>query len=121
MIINDGRNLPNDENADGNKEINAPRKNNESERLPSENEYSDKLLSESNLKNGHDECVEEERDQVSRLKVKIDGLEKITEKNQSRLRYLLADFDNYRKQVEKQMEARMEVIHVPACSGTHQD
>jgi molecular chaperone GrpE len=108
--MNDGRNLPNDENADGNKEINAARKNNESERLPSENEYSDKLLSESNSKNGHDECVEEERDQVSRLKVKIDELEKITEKNQSRLRYLLADFDNYRKQVEKQMEARMEVV-----------
>jgi molecular chaperone GrpE len=110
MIMNDESNLPNDENIDGNKEVNAAGKSNENDSLPSENEYGDKLLSESNSEDGNDECVEEDRDQVSRLKEKIDELEKITEKNQSRLRYLLADFDNYRKQVEKQMEARLEVV-----------
>jgi molecular chaperone GrpE len=110
MIMDDESTLPNDETTDDNKEVNAAGKSNESNSLSSENDYSDKLLSESNSEDGNDECVEEDRDQVSRLKEKIDELEKITEKNQSRLRYLLADFDNYRKQVEKQMEARMEVV-----------
>ena len=110
MIMKDGRNLPNDENVDGNNEVNAAGQNNENGSLPSENEYSDNLTSESSPNEGLGECVEEERDQVSRLKEKIDELKQITEKNQSRLRYLLADFDNYRKQVEKQMEARMEVV-----------
>jgi molecular chaperone GrpE len=110
MIMDDESTLPNDEDTDDNKEVNAAGKSNESNSLSSENDYSDKLLSESNSEDGNDECVEEDRDQVSRLKEKIDELEKITEKNQSRLRYLLADFDNYRKQVEKQMEARMEVV-----------
>jgi molecular chaperone GrpE len=110
MIMGDESNLPNDETIDGNKEVNAAGKSNESNSLPSENEHSDKLLSDPNSEDGNDECVEEDLDQVSRLKEKIDELEKITEKNQSRLRYLLADFDNYRKQVEKQMEARMEVV-----------
>jgi molecular chaperone GrpE len=110
MIRDDESNLPNDENIDGNKEVNAAENSNESDSLPSENEYSDKLLPESNSEDGNDECVEEDRGQISRLKEKISELEKISEKNQSRLRYLLADFDNYRKQVEKQMEARMEVV-----------
>jgi molecular chaperone GrpE len=110
MIMNDGRNLPNDENVDGNNEVNVSGQNNENGSLPSENKGSDNITSESSSKDGLDECGEEERDQVSRLKEKIDELKQITEKNQSKLRYLLADFDNYRKQVEKQMEARMEVV-----------
>ena len=32
----------------------------------------------------------------------------VSEKNLSKLRYLMADFDNYRKQMQKQVEAKIE-------------
>jgi molecular chaperone GrpE len=110
MIMKDGRNLPDEVNDDGNNEVITTGQDNENGRLPSENEYSDNLTSESSSKDGLVEYVEEERDQISKLKEEIDELKQISEKNESKLRYLLADFDNYRKQVEKQMEARIEVV-----------
>jgi molecular chaperone GrpE len=110
MIMKDGRNLPDEVNDDGNNEVITTGQDNENGRSPSENEYSDNLTSESSSKDGLVEYVEEERDQISKLKEEIDELKQISEKNESKLRYLLADFDNYRKQVEKQMEARIEVV-----------
>jgi molecular chaperone GrpE len=110
MIMKDERNLPDEVNDDGNNEVITTGQDNENGRLPSENEYSDNLTSESSSKDGLVEYVEEERDQISKLKEEIDELKQISEKNESKLRYLLADFDNYRKQVEKQMEARIEVV-----------
>jgi molecular chaperone GrpE len=110
MIMKDGRNLPDEVNDDGNNEVITTGQDNENGRLPSENEYSDNLTSESSSKDGLVEYVEEELDQISKLKEEIDELKQISEKNESKLRYLLADFDNYRKQVEKQMEARIEVV-----------
>jgi molecular chaperone GrpE len=110
MIMKDERNLPDEVNDDGNNEVITTGQDNENGRLPSENEYSDNLTSESSSKDGLVEYVEEERDQISKLKEEIDELKQISEKNESKLRYLLADFDNYRKQVEKQMEARVEVV-----------
>jgi molecular chaperone GrpE len=110
MIMKDERNLPDEVNDDGNNEVITTGQDNENGRLPSENEYSDNLTSESSSKDGLVEYVEEELDQISKLKEEIDELKQISEKNESKLRYLLADFDNYRKQVEKQMEARVEVV-----------
>jgi molecular chaperone GrpE len=110
MIMKDGRNLPDEVNDDGNNEVITTGQDNENGRSPCENEYSDNLTSESSSKDGLVEYVEEERDQISKLKEEIDELKQISEKNESKLRYLLADFDNYRKQVEKQMEARIEVV-----------
>jgi molecular chaperone GrpE len=110
MIMKDGRNLPDEVNDDGNNEVTTTGQDNENGRLPSENEFSDNLTSESSSNDGLVEYVKEERDQISKLKEEIDELKQISEKNESKLRYLLADFDNYRKQVEKQMEARIEVV-----------
>ena len=107
--MKDGRNLPDDVDVDAN-EANTTGQDNGNDSLHPENEYSDNLCSESSSKDDVVEYVEEKRDQVSNLKEEINELKQISEKNQSKLRYLLADFDNYRKQVEKQMEARIEVV-----------
>jgi len=46
--------------------------------------------------------------EVEFLKEELAKEEELSERNLSKLRYLMADFDNYRKQIEKQMEAKIE-------------
>lgn len=40
--------------------------------------------------------------------MELEKEKEVSEKNLSKLRYLMADFDNYRKQIEKQMESRIQ-------------
>ena len=46
--------------------------------------------------------------EIEFLKVELEKEKEVSEKNLSKLRYLMADFDNYRKQIEKQMESRIQ-------------
>jgi len=53
----------------------------------------------------HDSSHESEHDV---LREEISRLKQTSESNLTKLRYLLADYDNYRKQIEKQMQAKVE-------------
>jgi molecular chaperone GrpE len=109
MIMKNERDLPEDENMDANNDQNTADQETENHDLFSENKH-DNLSSTHNSKDNLGEFVDEEQSQISRLNDKIKELKQNSEKSQTRLRYLLADFDNYRKQAEKQMEARIEVV-----------
>ncbi|MGA7142105.1 MAG: nucleotide exchange factor GrpE, partial [Nitrososphaeraceae archaeon] len=61
-----------------------------------ENDESDKI-------NSHDNFQESEV-----LREEISILKQTSESNLTKLRYLLADYDNYRKQIEKQMQGKVE-------------
>jgi molecular chaperone GrpE len=63
-----------------------------------ENEESDKI---NNHDNSQESGPEDLREELSRLK-------QTSESNVTKLRYLLADYDNYRKQIEKQMQGKVE-------------
>ncbi|HEY7226701.1 MAG TPA: nucleotide exchange factor GrpE [Nitrososphaeraceae archaeon] len=45
--------------------------------------------------------------EIEFLKEELENEKEVSEKNLSKLRYLMADFDNYRKQIEKQVESRI--------------
>ena len=62
------------------------------------NEESDKTNTHDNSQESGPEVLREE---ISRLK-------QTSESNLTKLRYLLADYDNYRKQIEKQMQGKVE-------------
>ena len=62
------------------------------------NEESDKINTHDNSQESGPEVLREE---ISRLK-------QTSESNLTKLRYLLADYDNYRKQIEKQMQGKVE-------------
>ncbi len=49
-----------------------------------------------------------EQEDMDSLKKEIVTLKNVSENNLEKLRYLLADYDNYRKQMEKQMEGKIE-------------
>jgi len=53
----------------------------------------------------HDNSHESEPDV---LREEISRLKQTSESNLTKLRYLLADYDNYRKQIEKQMQGKVE-------------
>jgi len=63
-----------------------------------ENDESDKI---NNHDNSQESGTEVLREEISRLK-------QTSESNITKLRYLLADYDNYRKQIEKQMQGKVE-------------
>ena len=63
-----------------------------------ENEESDKINSHGNSQESGPEDLREE---ISKLK-------QTSESNVTKLRYLLADYDNYRKQIERQMQGKVE-------------
>jgi molecular chaperone GrpE len=46
--------------------------------------------------------------EIEFLEGELEKEKEVSEKNLSKLRYLMADFDNYRKQIEKQMESRIQ-------------
>jgi molecular chaperone GrpE len=104
-----GENFPNEENGKCRNDAKAVGGDDE-------NEDNEKLCSELNAGKDVDEHAEAEEDEVSKLKEEIIRLNKTSENNLSKLRYLLADFDNYRKQVEKQMEAKIEVVRAELLS-----
>jgi molecular chaperone GrpE len=63
-----------------------------------ENEESDKINSHGSSQESGPEDLREE---ISKLK-------QTSESNVTKLRYLLADYDNYRKQIERQMQGKVE-------------
>ena len=46
--------------------------------------------------------------EIEFLKSELEKERELSEKNLSKLRYLMADFDNYRKQMQKQVESKVE-------------
>jgi len=48
------------------------------------------------------------RREIEFLNAELEKEREVSEKNLSKLRYLMADFDNYRKQMEKQVESKIE-------------
>jgi molecular chaperone GrpE len=48
------------------------------------------------------------RREIEFLNGELEKERQVSEKNLSKLRYLMADFDNYRKQMEKQVESKIE-------------
>ena len=48
------------------------------------------------------------RRDIEFLNAELEKEREVSEKNLSKLRYLMADFDNYRKQMEKQVESKIE-------------
>lgn len=48
------------------------------------------------------------RREIEFLNGELEKEREVSEKNLSKLRYLMADFDNYRKQMEKQVESKIE-------------
>ena len=46
--------------------------------------------------------------EIEFLKSELEKEKEVSEKNLSKLRYLIADFDNYRKQIGRQMESKIE-------------
>ena len=67
---------------------------------------------ESNTGDGGDnyEVTENEvlKREIEFLKDELEKEKALSEKNLSKLRYLMADFDNYRKQMQKQVESKIE-------------
>ncbi|MDP9197303.1 MAG: nucleotide exchange factor GrpE [Thermoproteota archaeon] len=95
-------NLEAEENMEFKDDVNKDEKNEqdilgEDGSRTAENEDSKKISS----RNAHESEAEILRDEISRLK-------ETSEKNLTKLRYLLADYDNYRKQIEKQMQGKVE-------------
>ena len=60
--------------------------------------------------NGEGEVTDSQvlKREIDFLKGELEKEKEVSEKNLSKLRYLMADFDNYRKQIEKQMESRIQ-------------
>ena len=50
----------------------------------------------------------ESRREIEFLNAELQKEREVSEKNLSKLRYLMADFDNYRKQMQKQVESKIE-------------
>lgn len=50
----------------------------------------------------------ESRREIEFLNAELQKERELSEKNLSKLRYLMADFDNYRKQMQKQVESKIE-------------
>jgi molecular chaperone GrpE len=48
------------------------------------------------------------RREIEFLNAELEKEREVSEKNLSKLRYLMADFDNYRKQMERQVESKIE-------------
>ena len=111
MIAKDERDLSKDKNVGSDKDDESDTAQEiENEYSFSKNEPGDNLSYTHSSKDAFSKIVDEEQAQISKLKVKISDLKQTSEKSQTRIRYLLADFDNYRKQAEKQTEAKIEVI-----------
>ena len=48
------------------------------------------------------------REELEKTKIELEETKKKAETNLNKLKYMMADFDNYRKQIEKQMTSTIE-------------
>jgi molecular chaperone GrpE len=88
-------------NKDNNGDDSLNSETTENEVLNKDNNGDDSLNSETT----ENEVLNRE---IEFLKGELEKEKEVSEKNLSKLRYLMADFDNYRKQIEKQMESKIE-------------
>ena len=90
------------------------------EKVDESNEENEEVIDNSVLNNDPDDSVDEKDDsskvtdnevlnrEIQFLKSELEKERELSEKHLSKLRYLMADFDNYRKQLQKQVESRTE-------------
>jgi molecular chaperone GrpE len=90
------------------------------EKVNESNEENQEVIDNSILNNDPDDNVDEKDDsskvtdnevlnrEIQFLKSELEKERELSEKHLSKLRYLMADFDNYRKQMQKQVESRTE-------------
>jgi molecular chaperone GrpE len=90
------------------------------EKVDESNEENEEVIDNSVLNNDPDDSVDEKDDsskvtdnevlnrEIQFLKSELEKERELSEKHLSKLRYLMADFDNYRKQMQKQVESRTE-------------
>ena len=90
------------------------------EKVKESNKENQEVTDNSILNNDPDENVDEKDDsskvtdnevlnrEIQFLKSELEKERELSEKHLSKLRYLMADFDNYRKQMQKQVESRTE-------------
>jgi molecular chaperone GrpE len=76
-----------------------------------ENEVMNKEQSNTGDDGDNPEVIENEvlKREIEFLNGELEKEKDLSEKNLSKLRYLMADFDNYRKQMQKQVESEIEV------------
>jgi molecular chaperone GrpE len=88
-----------------NDEDNSKSENADSESLKKQIERDGLEDEEENSEIADSEVLKRE---IEFLKNELEKEKEVSEKNLSKLRYLMADFDNYRKQIGRQMESKIE-------------
>jgi molecular chaperone GrpE len=69
------------------------------------NSLKEELEKEEQTNNNNSNSLKEE---LKKTKIELEETKKKAETNLNKLRYMMADFDNYRKQIEKQMTSTLE-------------
>jgi molecular chaperone GrpE len=72
------------------------------------NEIKEVETKESRIDNDDDNNITNLKEDLSALKEELREARKSSDNNLNRLKYMMAEFDNYRKQMEKQIDSRIE-------------
>jgi molecular chaperone GrpE len=72
------------------------------------NEIKEVEIKESRIDNDDNNNVTKLKEDLTALKEELHEARKSSDNNLNRLKYMMAEFDNYRKQMEKQIESRIE-------------
>jgi molecular chaperone GrpE len=72
------------------------------------NEIKEVETKESRIDNDDDNNITNLKEELSALKEELREARKSSDNNLNRLKYMMAEFDNYRKQMEKQIDSRIE-------------
>ncbi len=72
------------------------------------NEIKEVETKESRIDNDDDDNITNLKEELSALKEELREARKSSDNNLNRLKYMMAEFDNYRKQMEKQIDSRIE-------------
>lgn len=72
------------------------------------NEIKEVEIKESRIDNDDDNNLTKLKEELAALKEELREERKSSDNNLNRLKYMMAEFDNYRKQMEKQIDSRIE-------------
>lgn len=72
------------------------------------NEIKEVEIKESRIDNDDDNNLTKLKEELAALKEELREARKSSDNNLNRLKYMMAEFDNYRKQMEKQIDSRIE-------------
>ena len=72
------------------------------------NEIKEVEIKESRIDNDDNNNVTKLKEDLTALKEELHEARKSSDNNLNRLKYMMAEFDNYRKQMEKQIDSRIE-------------